>query len=88
MENRVIFDNDRKLLTPQDHSILLQSNTHLNVSIANKVRCFKCFNVTIPCFFLFIRKFRKYLFRKGVLIYQEKKRLTRVFISWEIMTGE
>ena len=29
-------------------------------------------NKTIPYFFLFTRKFREYLFPKGVLVYQEK----------------
>ena len=36
---------------------------------ANK--SFKYFNITILHYFLFTRKIRKYLFPKGVLIYQE-----------------
>ena len=36
-KRRVIFDNDRKFLMPQYHSILPYSNTHLKLWIANKV---------------------------------------------------
>ena len=34
---------------------------------------FKCFNQTMPYSFLFIRKFKKYLFPKRALIYQVKR---------------
>ena len=71
MENKVIFDKDRKLVMPQYHSILPQSNTHLR-SLNCKQNKFKCFSITIPYSFLFAGKFREYLFPKGVLFCQEK----------------
>ena len=80
-KRKVIFDNNRKLLIPQYHSILPKSNIHLRCLNCQQSKSFKCSNKAIPHFFLFTRKFRKHLFTR-------KKWLPGVFISWEIMTRE
>ena len=55
-----------------DHFILPlihYSLQHLNCNQSNP---FKCFNIKLSYSFLFIRKFREYLFSKGALIWLKK----------------
>ena len=54
------------------NATLPQYNTHLRSLNNKQSKLLRCFNITILYFFLFTRKFRQYLFPKGVLIYEEK----------------
>ena len=88
----VIFDNDRKLLIPQYHSILSQSNTH-----RKKNKPLKLFNIEVSYSFLFTRKLGSTYFPKEYSctrkttprnIYLLEKYDCRVDISMKISTGE
>ena len=82
------------------NSILFYRNTktHLQSLSCKLSKPFKCFNITTPYSFLFTRKFREYLFPKGVLIYHEKTTPRSIYflgnydwgvdISVQISTGE
>ena len=75
------------MFEPQRHFILPVINTQLQQLTCEESKPFKCFNIKTSYSFLFTRKFRQYLFSKGVIICQ-KKQLVGVFLSWEITTGE
>ena len=75
-KERMVFDNDRKLLIPQHNTILPQLNAYLEQS-----KLLKCVNIAITYSFLFTKKFRESLFPKGVFISLEERTLASIYRS-------
>ena len=69
---RVIFDNDRKLLIPQYHSILPQPNTHLRPLNCKQSKPIKCFNIRDLISFCLQVSFRGNYFPKEYLFTRKK----------------